>query len=287
MKKTKLLILSMLPILCSCGFNNPNKSDDTSKAEVDPSLINHIEMAELPKTEFLYQESFSVEGGNIAVIYNSNEFDIVPLTLEMVTVPSMTLETEQVTVTYQGFTTSYYIHVQLTENTKEAPIISFNISANEVIYYDGTGKLPIINAIVEQKDCPYQVYFEQNGINIGTTVPTNPGYYSIICEVEGNSKYSSAREFRNFRIINKHIPVITFSISNGQSYVVGEEINITYTVNDPSIEHSYFYTADEGATNLGHNIPTKVGYYAINVVTVENDNYIAHSEFRWFKIVEA
>ena len=51
------------------------------------------------------------------------------------------------------------------------------------------------------------------------------------------------------------------------------------------VEYTWWFSANDGEVNLGHEQPTEAGTYAINVETVENDRYNKVSTFRWFHAV--
>lgn len=282
MKKLTFIItiLSATAFLFSCGQST---TSDSSKKSLE-----NIEMYTLPQTHFEYQEPFNYDNATIKLFYNDNYTEIILVNEEMITIPSMTNETEIVNVTYGGFTTFYEISVELLPPSKVDPTISFTISNGAVFTYDGTGEPPLIRAYVEEDDCEYITYFvEENGINIGTECPTEPGSYSFVCEVNESAKYNEKREWRWFKIVHessKLNPVITFSISNGAHFLEGSVPEIIVTLNDSSIEYSVYYTADDGETNLGAVAPTAPGTYAINVQTIENEKYNAIHAFRWYVI---
>lgn len=73
--------------------------------------INKIEIASQPKTSYFVGENF-VQQGTIKVNYSSGTSKIVPITLNMLTgFNTSTVGTKTVTITYEGFTTTYIINV--------------------------------------------------------------------------------------------------------------------------------------------------------------------------------
>ena len=104
-------------------------------------------------------------------------------------------------------------------------------------------------------------------------------------------KYSNVTTTYDITVVewDQRVPEITFTgdyAESGFTLNLEDTWNITFTVTE-GVEYDWFYTANDGEVNLGKTQPTEAGTYAINVVTVENEDYISKSAFRWFKAVSA
>ena len=142
----------------------------------------------------------------------------------------------------------------------------------------------------------YTVHYEKSEVPVGSAVPTEPGSYSVVVSLDINSNYEfitlniatlTSKIWRTFKIaapVTKANPEITFNVENGDELVIGEWSAVV-TVSS-GVEYTVFYTMNDGEINLGSELPTTPGTYAINVKTVENDDYNAVSAFRWFRLVE-
>ncbi|MCH5171592.1 MAG: bacterial Ig-like domain-containing protein [Erysipelotrichales bacterium] len=88
-----------------------------------PVVITSIEIEKTPKSEFEYDEGFSVDGGKIKINYSNGTSTIVDMNISMIlNIPDMTQAgTKEIIVEYEGKTTSYVITV------KEEPVVITSI----------------------------------------------------------------------------------------------------------------------------------------------------------------
>lgn len=144
---------------------------------------------------------------------------------------------------------------------------------------------------VEVDPSLYSVYYEQNEANIGSTLPTEPGGYVIVAHLNENANYrfiTLNRDdlpkyvWKSFEVksdVVKVDPEVAFSIENGSQLTIGVDPVPTVTVAE-GVEYRIYYTLD--GVEVGTELPTTPGTYAINIQTVENDTYNAWWGFRWF-----
>ena len=76
---------------------------------------------------------------------------------------------------------------------KETPTIEFTFESGAEFVYDGTGEAPNIGATVLEEGVEFNTYFEKDEVNIGTSIPTEPGTYSFIVETVENDQYVSPK----------------------------------------------------------------------------------------------
>ena len=99
-------------------------------------MVTSIEIESYPIDDYEYGDSFSVEGGTIKVNYADGTYEIVDLTLDMVTIPDMTQSgTHEIVVTYENNSTTYTITVK---NQNIEPGNSSNTSAGNGSSAPGT-----------------------------------------------------------------------------------------------------------------------------------------------------
>lgn len=132
--------------------------------------------------------------------------------------------------------------------------------------------------------------------NIGTAIPSVPGVYSYHVKVEANSQFNEVENYFWFYLEddnNKQDATIVI-MANGVEFTA-EENGTTFYVDDlPSFTYevpadaqvTIFFTKDNGAVNLGSEMPTTPGTYAYNVKVNADDKYNETSAFRWFRIAE-
>ena len=182
--------------------------------------------------------------------------------------------------------------VAVTEVVKVDPVFEENSDGALVFvgFIDENGESITLDSQV------YTVHYEKSEVPVGSAVPTEPGSYSVVVSLDINSNYEfitlniatlTSKIWRTFKIaapVTKSNPEITFNVKNGDELVIGEWSAVV-TVSS-GVEYTVFYTMNDGEINLGSELPTTHGTYAINVKTVENDEYNAVSAFRWFRLVE-
>lgn len=181
----------------------------------------------------------------------------------------------------------------------------FSLSTEEVV-----GIKPIFAAVegglvfdgfVDQNGFPitidskaYSVYYS-NDFGTYNELPIEPGWYSIIVELDENSGFKlidGNKDFKHWvsfevKNVQKVNPEISVSIENGTTLYIGVDDAPTVTINPDMLSYEVFYTKDDGATNLGTEFPTTPGTYAINVRVFETNEYNYVSTFRWFILAEA
>ena len=71
-----------------------------------------------------------------------------------------------------------------------------NFSSETVFTYDGTGKTPTILNFTDEKgnvvnvpSSAYSIHYEQDEVSIGSDVPTEKGWYSLVVTMNSNSGY--------------------------------------------------------------------------------------------------
>ena len=182
--------------------------------------------------------------------------------------------------------------VAVTEVVKVDPVFEENSDGALVFvgFIDENGESITLDSQV------YTIHYEKSEVPVGSAVPTEPGSYSVVVSLDINSNYEfitlniatlTSKIWRTFKIaapVTKSNPEITFNVENGDELVIGEWSAVV-TVSS-GVEYTVFYTMNDGEINLGSELPTTPGTYAINVKTVENDDYNAVSAFRWFRLVE-
>ena len=300
MKKVVLGLCAALIVaaMTSCGSKPSNGSVSTSEPSTTtpPSEssggstsvvreLREIEIGTYPKTQYEANEEFEVTNGVLTLIYSNGDEENIPMTLDMIVqVPDMTTPgSKRVDVTYLGFTTSYNIQVSV---IKVDATFTWSFENNQTFVYDGTGTAPDISVTVNESGVQYETYFSKDEENIGTAIPTAPGTYSLVIQTVSNDYYNATHGWRNFKIINKAAPEITFNFEAGQNFVydgTGEAPEISANVPNGVVYDWYFEHETRG--NLGKTVPTEPDVYSLIIETEENDTYSATRVYRWFRIV--
>ena len=83
--------------------------------------------------------------------------------------------------------------------------------------------------------------------------------------------------------VEKQDAEVTFSMESETHLAYGQDYSIQITVSEGA-DYEWFYTKDDGETNLGQNKPTAPGTYAINVAVKENATFKAKNVFVWYVI---
>lgn len=250
------------------------------------------------KIEYIKGDAFEIDGATLLVTYSDGTTEIIPVTLDMVTVPDMDTvkATVSVKVAYEGKETSFNISIESGVVKVDCPI-SFKVGDKEVsngftMYTDAlsevTAVLPEGVQIAETK------YTKDEGAtDLGTKIPTEPGTYAFNVLTVENENYKATRAFVWFYIkaaTTQIAPTIKYSIENGATVVANEgwDIQVSFYDGDTlltDVEADIYYTENEVRME---GKPTKAGTYAINVHIVENEKYKKpddfHEWFRWFNL---
>lgn len=295
-KKIFALSLTMLLLFTGCGGGSQESSsseesssvesivssDGNNSSQEEPSeeiTLEKIMMASYPKTQYTLGESLSLEGAKIKLVYSDGNKEEINITIDMVTLPDMTTagSEKEVLVTYLEKTTSFYIDVIGGE--LKTPTLTFSIENGAKYFAGDVEGLSAITASVEE-NVQYSVWFEQNEVNIGTTVPTEIGTYAIVIETMADSQYESVKDYRWFEIVaNKTSVIVTFSEETTFTYdgtgktptivsFTDKEGNpLTLTNEDYSIQY------EQNEVLYSDEAPIEVGTYAMVVKFNEEGNY--------------
>ncbi len=164
---------------------------------------------------------------------------------------------------------------------KQVPTIQFSFDNGASFAYDGTGDAPDFSVTVPD-GVTYKTYFEEDGTNIGTDIPTTPGTYSFICETEENDTYNAKRDYRWFKITSPSLvdPEITFG---GETNFVWDGLahTPTFTVSSGA---TYSIRYDSNNTFYSYDAPTEVGTYALVVTVSEGNGFNASTKWVVFRI---
>ncbi len=183
---------------------------------------------------------------------------------------------------------------------KQVPTIQFSFDNGASFAYDGTGDAPDFSVTVPD-GVTYKTYFEEDGTNIGTDIPTTPGTYSFICETEENDTYLAERQWRWFRITTPTSGGATnlvdleyeFTFENGATFNydgTGEEPNIKVNILTEGavldVDYTWYFSYDDdtGTHEIGQTIPTTPGTYGLTIKVSGSDKYNELRDFRWFRI---
>ena len=174
---------------------------------------------------------------------------------------------------------------------KETPTIEFTFESGAEFVYDGTGEAPNIGATVLEEGVEFNTYFEKDEVNIGTSIPTEPGTYSFIVETVENDQYVSARGFRWFIIKSPTLlePTITFGETVKFPYD-GNPHTPTYSVEPAGLHYTIPFLTEAKIEYTSHDVfysyeaPTKPGWYALVVTIPETAYYQETSSFAVFCI---
>ncbi len=164
---------------------------------------------------------------------------------------------------------------------KLTPEITFSIESGAVFAYDGTQAAPDISVQVSE-GATYTTYFELDGVNIGTDIPTTPGTYSFICEVSENDIYLAKRDYRWFKITSpsKTDAIITFGETTEFEYD-GQAHSPTFEVSEGA---NYTYQYEQNEQFYSSEAPAEPGTYALVITVSESDSFNAGSKWVIFTI---
>ena len=119
----------------------------------------------------------------------------------------------------------------------------------------------------------YTTYYEKDEVRVSDTLPTTPGIYSFIVEVEGNDQYNSVRLWRWFRLeapTTKTEAEVTFNYEAGTTFYIGDETKPTVTISEGA-DYVITYESESGYNSTEY--PTEAGTYSLVVTINENDLY--------------
>lgn len=167
---------------------------------------------------------------------------------------------------------------------KQDAEISFSVASGTHFTYGEDYQIEV--AVSNGAD--YEVYYTKDDgeTNLGQNKPTEPGTYAINVAVKENALFNSSRAFVWYVIdpaVEKQDAEVTFSMERGTHLAYGQDYSIQITVSEGA-DYEWFYTKDDGETNLGQNKPTAPGTYAINVAVKENATFKAKNVFVWYVI---
>lgn len=152
---------------------------------------------------------------------------------------------------------------------KQTPDVVFNFeNGAELKASDLNGDLFTVTDGVE-----YTWYFsDANETNLGQTIPTTAGNYSLTVVTTENDSFLSVTKFVRFVFdTSKEIPEVTFSIELGTELTPEELAAVVITVPE-GVEYTWCYR-NANEEDIGQTIPTTSGRYVISVTTIENDTY--------------
>lgn len=185
---------------------------------------------------------------------------------------------------YYSSTTAFVWYYIKAPSVKKEAEISFSIE-NGTKFTQGE---PYNIEVTVSSGADYEVYYTKDDgeTNLGQNKPTEPGTYAINVAVKENALFNSSRAFVWYVIdpaVEKQDAEVTFSMESGTHLAYGQDYSIQITVSEGA-DYEWFYTKDDGETNLGQNKPTAPGTYAINVAVKENATFKAKNVFVWYVI---
>lgn len=185
---------------------------------------------------------------------------------------------------YYSSTTAFVWYYIKAPSVKKEAEISFSIE-NGTKFTQGE---PYNIEVTVSNGADYEVYYTKDDgeTNLGQNKPTEPGTYAINVAVKENALFNSSRAFVWYVIdpaVEKQDAEVTFSMESGTHLAYGQDYSIQITVSEGA-DYEWFYTKDDGETNLGQNKPTAPGTYAINVAVKENATFKAKNVFVWYVI---
>ena len=132
----------------------------------------------------------------------------------------------------------------------------------------------------------YTFYYEQDGVYYQDDDPVEVGEYTLVVITEENENYRETKRWFEFSIVisNRVDAEVTFSIEKGATVVSGTEI--TFTVPSDAT-YTYWYSANDGAINLGTTAPVEPGIYALNVQVEQSEKYNEKHYFVWYNLTSA
>ena len=152
---------------------------------------------------------------------------------------------------------------------KQTPDVVFNFeNGAELKASDLNGDLFTVTDGVD-----YTWYFsDANETNLGQTIPTTAGNYSLTVVTTENDSFLSVTKFVCFVFdTSKEIPEVTFSIEPRTELTPEELAAVVITVPE-GVEYTWCYQ-NANEEDIGQTIPTTSGRYVISVTTIENDTY--------------
>ena len=234
-------------------------------------------MKTLPeKTEYELGESLVIKGAEISVMYSDEHAETVAVEMNMVTVPDMSSPGEkEVLISYEGFNTSFMITVV---KEKSTPEIVFG--EQRAFTYDGEGHAPTVEVLPDT--VKYEVHFEKDEAFYSDEAPIEAGYYAMVVSTEENDDYIAHSDYVVFHIDEaKSHPEIVFGDQRAFTYD-GEGHAPTVEVLPDTVKYEVHFEKDEAF--YSDEAPTEVGYYAMVVVTEEDEVYGAYSDYVVFHI---
>ena len=229
-------------------------------------------------------ETLNLEGVKLTITYSNDTSETIDVTQDMISSVDMTTAgIKEVTVTYEGKTTTFYVEVIETQQVvKMDPTVEFSIEAGAKLVI---GKDAAPTVTVTPSTLEYTTYYTQNDVSVGTTFPTEIGTYAFVVEVTGNEEYNDAHKWVTFSIVpDKLDPEVTVSINNGASLVIGKDAAPTVTVAPSTLEYKVYYELNEvkvadtwtDLCALGANT------YSLIVEVTGNEEYNDVRTYRWF-----
>lgn len=175
---------------------------------------------------------------------------------------------------------------------KFVPTLTFG--DDNIFDYDGNPHAPTVSA---SYGVDYNITFNCEDKNIeGASEAVEAGIWAEVATVIENDIYANFA-IPNWKVFTikspKQNPTIEILINGvkttstgGETYYTNNLPTFTYNVSEGADVSAYF-TKDDGATNLGTEMPTTPGTYAYNVAVKENDAYNSSTSFFWFIIANA
>ncbi|MCH5171590.1 MAG: hypothetical protein J1F31_02010 [Erysipelotrichales bacterium] len=74
------------------------------------------------------------------------------------------------------------------------------------------------------------------------------------------------------------------ALTSGTHFTEGKVPAFNVHANEEGAQVEVYYTMNDGATNLGSVAPSEPGTYAVNVNSIEDDNFESKWDFRWYVI---
>lgn len=311
--KNKFLILSSLALLftfTSCGgtpAESENTSIDNASSETISEVVSSSELDSTTQSETSEETSseeivtkvkpvitFSIESG--AEITDASQ---LTYTISDNATGTHRYEKDEVFYSYD-FPTEYGIYAlvveveesELYEYSKNWVVFSYVSSLPEAdiefttkTTYDYTGE-GIRPDFGVTPGVEYTFHYEQNGVYYQDDDPVEVGDYTLVVITIANENYRETKRWFNFSIVisNRVDAEVTFSIENGTTIVSGTEITF---VAPEDATYTYWYSANDGAVNLGTTAPVEPGTYALNVQVEQSEKYNEKHYFVWYKLTSA
>ena len=136
----------------------------------------------------------------------------------------------------------------------------------------------------------YTVYYEADGTNLGSTLPTEPGDYALIVEFVEDADYefitkshpnATQKVWQGFKVADSTdetptekdvimVDAVFIKVDGGVEFDGFIDAEENYVTVDSSL-YTFYY--ESNGTNLGSTLPTQPGDYALVVEFVEGANY--------------